>query len=231
MPRRLRTDLAGFPLHLIQRGNNRADCFVSDTERKAYLRWLALHAGQLDIVVHAWVLMTNHVHLLVTPPAPEAVSQLMQTLGRRYVRYFNETHERSGTLWEGRYRACAVHAEGYLLACMRYIELNPVRAGLVAYPAEYRWSSCRANAFGYADPLLTRHSLYDRLGQSPAERQEAYCELLGIPVTESTLADIRSATGSGHLLATAAVRNRLESAMGLRLGPAQRGRPKRSPAA
>ena len=102
MPRRLRTDLAGFPLHAIQRGNNRAACFVSDSDRKAYLRWLGLHAGQLGIAVHAWVLMTNHVHLLLTPPSPEAVSQLMQTLGRRYVRYFNEAPERSGTLWEGR---------------------------------------------------------------------------------------------------------------------------------
>ena len=171
MPRRPRSDLTGFPLHLIQRGNNRLACFFSANDHVAYLHWLDRYARRLGVALHAWVLMSNHVHLLLTPPSPAQASRLMQALGRRYVRYVNHTYRRSGTLWEGRFRACAVHAEDYLLSCMRYIELNPVRAGMVADPGDYRWSSYRQNGLGLADTMLTEHPLYTDLGETSPSRQ------------------------------------------------------------
>lgn len=226
MPRRPRTDLAGFPLHLIQRGNNRESCFLTDDDRALYLHWLGHASREFEVELHAWVLMDNHVHLLLTPSAPEWASRLMQALGRRYVRYFNHRHGRSGTLWEGRFRACAVHAEGYLLACMRYIELNPVRAGMTGDPGGHRWSSYRRNALGLADPLLTEHPLYTRLGASPTARQRAYCDLFGERLEDASLANIRTATASGHLLASQEFRKEVEAARGVRLGPAAIGRPR-----
>lgn len=227
MPRRPRIDLAGFPLHLIQRGNNRAACFMSDEDRAAYLHWLRGYASEYGVGIHAWVLMENHVHLLATPASPNCASRLMQALGRRYVRHFNHRHGRTGTLWEGRFRACAVHAEDYLLSCMRYIELNPVRAGICAVPGGYRWSSHRGNAMGLVDTLLTPHPLYTRLGAGPAERQQAYRNLFLSPLEGIPIADIRAATQSGHLLASEQIRNQIEAARGVLLGPAPMGRPNR----
>jgi putative transposase len=226
MPRRPRSDLAGFPLHLIQRGNNRSACFFSDADRAEYLLWLGRYAARFSVAIHAWVLMGNHVHLLVTPPSPAHASRLMQALGRRYVRYVNEAHDRSGTLWEGRFRACAVHAEDYLLACMRYIELNPVRAGLAGSPGDYRWSSFGGNALGHADRLLSEHELYTRLGDSRTGRLTAYREMFAGRLHDAVLAGIREATMSGHLLATELARKRLELERGRLLGPAPIGRPK-----
>ncbi|MSP97508.1 MAG: transposase [Betaproteobacteria bacterium] len=228
MPRRPRSDLAGFPLHLIQRGNNRAACFFSDADRTAYLHWLGSHAARLDIKVHAWVLMTNHVHLLITVPSPAHASRLMQALGRSYVRYVNRAYARSGTLWEGRFHACAVHAEGYLLACMRYIELNPVRAGLTSDPGAYPWSSNRRNALGQSDALLSEHPLYTGLGATSADRQVAYRDLFHGHFDEAALIDIRGATTAGHLLAGEPFRRQIERVLGRRLGPAPRGRPRKA---
>lgn len=227
MPRRSRSDLAGFPLHVIQRGNNRTPCFFSDGDRQTYLKWLGRYALQHGVAIHAWVLMSNHVHLLLTAPAPANASRLLQALGRRYVRHVNDTYERSGTLWEGRFRACAVHAEDYLLACMRYIELNPVRAGVAGDPGAYRWSSYRGNALGLTDPLLSEHPLFTQLGRSPADRSSSYCELFRGHIPETTLAEIRGATARGHLLASERARKEIESARGRLLGPAPIGRPRK----
>lgn len=228
MPRRPRSDLAGFPLHLIQRGNNRSACFFTGADRVEYLLWLGRYASRFAVAIHAWVLMDNHVHLLVTPPTPGHASRLMQALGRRYVRYVNESYDRSGTLWEGRFRACAVHSEDYLLVCMRYIELNPVRAGLARSPDEYRWSSYRGNASGRADPLLTEHPLYTGLAAAPAERLIAYRQLFAEHIGDPELAEIRGATTSGHLLASEKSRRNFETERGRLLGPAPIGRPKAS---
>jgi len=228
MARRPRPDIAGFPLHLVQRGNNRADCFFSDFDRTAYVRWLGQYAADLGVAIHAWVLMTNHVHLLLTPPSTTHVSLLMQMLGRRYVRYVNHNYNRSGTLWEGRFRACAVHAEGYLINCMRYIELNPLRAGLVSDPGEHLWSSYRRNALGRADPLVVEHSLYTALGTTLSDRQSAYRKLIQERLNEGELKDIRTATSSGNLLASEPFRKQLERTRGAPLGPAPRGRPKKN---
>lgn len=227
MPRRPRTDLAGFPLHLIQRGNNRESCFLTDDDRALYLHWLGHALREFAVELHAWVLMGNHVHLLLTPSAPERASRVMQSLGRRYVRHFNRRYGRSGTLWEGRFRACAVHAEEYFLTCMRYIELNPVRAGMAVDPGTYRWSSYRRNALGLADPLLAEHPLYTRLGASPAGRQHAYRDLFRGRLEDDFLADIRAATAFGHLLASREFRKITEAARGVRLGPATIGRPRK----
>jgi REP-associated tyrosine transposase len=225
MARRPRIALTGLPLHVVQRGNNRAPCFFAAEDYRSYLHWLHGYAEPLGVRLHAYVLMTNHVHLLLTPERPEQVSRLMQALGRRYVRFVNEKYFRSGTLWEGRYRACGVHADGYLLACMRYVELNPVRAGLAASPELYRWSSYRGNALGEVNALLIAHPLYAALGADANARQTAYRELFSDRFDEKTLAAIRAATHSGHLLADEATRKKAESLAGAPLGPAPRGRP------
>ncbi len=226
MPRRPRIALSGLPLHIVQRGNNRSACFFCDDDHAAYLHWLQRHAERLRVRVHAYVLMTNHVHLLLTPPAPADASRLMQALGRRYVRAVNHLYRRSGTLWEGRFRACGVRAEEYLLACMRYIELNPVRAGMVASPEAYRWSSFRRNGLGAGDALVSEHPLYTALGTDPEARRNAYRALFRAQLDEAIVADIRGATAAGHLLASERFRKEAEAALGARLGPAPRGRPR-----
>ena len=136
----------GIPQHIIQRGNNRQVCFASEDDFIAYVHWLTEYAKEFGVKVHAWVLMTNHVHLLATPMTEGGISKMMQALGRRYVRYFNYTYQRTGTLWEGRFKSCVISAEEYFFICQRYIELNPVRADMVAHPADYKWSSYRFHA-------------------------------------------------------------------------------------
>ena len=147
MPRRARFCPAGYPIHLIQRGNNRQAIFTCDADLAAYAHWLAEGAERFDVAVHGWIFMTNHVHLLATPSHDTSLSGLMQHLGRLYVRHFNYTYSRSGTLFEGRFKTCIVQENHYLLTCLRYIELNPVRAGMVKDPGDYRWSSYRSHAF------------------------------------------------------------------------------------
>jgi putative transposase len=141
MARLTRICLPEVPRHIIQRGNNRQACFGSEEDFAAYAHWLGEYSHRFHVAIHAWVFMTNHVHLLVTPNTEDGVSRLMHTLGRKYVRHFNFTYRRSGTLWEGRFKSCVVEAESYLLTCQRYIELNPVRTGMVDEPGQYKWSS------------------------------------------------------------------------------------------
>ena len=160
------------PLPVIQRGNNRAPIFFGDDDYERYRTWLGEAAAAYGCAIHAYVLMTNHVHLLVTPREDESLPRTMQSLGRRYVRHVNTRYRRSGTLWEGRYRAAPIDSEAYFLACCRYIELKPVRAGMVGHARDYPWSSWRAQALGAGDPLVTPHALYRALGRSAAERQK-----------------------------------------------------------
>ena len=173
----LHAQVPGHPLHVIQRGYCRVACFLCERDRAAYLHWLGAYAGRLGCAVHAYVLMGNHVHLLLTPSRPEGASRLMHALGERYTRYIGEAHERSGPLLEKSFKALSLRSRRHLLDCMRYIESNPVRAGLVAAPGDYRWSSFRANALGRDDPLVTPHSSYYALGRSAASRQAAYLAL------------------------------------------------------
>lgn len=186
MARLPRMILPGQPHHVILRGNNRQAIFHSDHDRQHLLATLAEVAAQYRVDIHAYVLMDNHLHLLLTPPSAEALSRMMQSLGRRYVGWFNARHQRSGTLWEGRFRAGLIEGERHLLACMRYIELNPVRAGLCVEPAQWPWSSA-AHHLGLArSSLVTEHEMYWSLGNTPFEREHAYREFMaqGVPSSE-----------------------------------------------
>lgn len=178
MARRPRLVLPDVPLHIIQRGNNRHLCFVSDTDFRVYLSLLEITAKHFGCAIHAYVLMTNHVHLLLSAVDSAGPSLLMKALGQRYTQYMNRRYGRTGTLWEGRFRSCLVEGERYLLTCQRYIELNPVRAGMVPTPGKYQWSSYRANAEGSKDVLITHHETYLRLGADPLARRAAYRGLL-----------------------------------------------------
>lgn len=225
MPRRPRLHLSGFPLHVIQRGNNRAPCFFADDDCAAYLDWMRRAAEKLDCAIHAYALMTNHVHLLLTPAQPADVSTLMQSLGRRYVQYVNHSYRRTGTLWEGRFLASHVHAEAYLLKCMRYIELNPVRAGMVEQPGDYRWSSFRRNGLGQANSIVREHPIYSGLGSNPEERRRAYCDLFRAQMDAGVLNEIREASRAGTLLSGERFRREIEQTQQIRLTRRPRGRP------
>lgn len=191
MPRKPRFTLPGVPQHVIQRGNNREPCFLAEPDYRRYLEDLQISSEKYACRIHAYVLMTNHVHLLVTPMKEQGIAEMMQSLGRRYVHYINTTHRRTGTLWEGRYKASLIDSEAYLLTCMRYIELNPVRTGMVPHAGEYPWSSYGANAQGRADILLSPHPLYTALGATAADRQQAYRELFQHHMDNTLLHEIR----------------------------------------
>jgi putative transposase len=208
MPRPPRLELPGVPLHVCQRGNNRAACFFGDVDRRFYLKCLARSAARADCAIHAYVLMTNHVHLLLTPRRPGSVAALLQDIGRRYVRVINTIHGRTGTLWEGRYKSSLVDSERYLLACHRYIELNPVRAGLAAHPGDYPWSSHSHYAGGKANDLISEHAAFLALGENPAERRAAFRALFQEELEEATLAKIREAINTGCPLGSPARRKR-----------------------
>jgi putative transposase len=224
MARHPRYDLPGQPQHVIQRGNNRAAIFVAPADYvcfRAYLQAACLRHGCL---VHAYVLMTNHVHLLVTPTARAAIGRVMQSVGRRYVQPFNRRYGRTGTLWEGRYKAVPIDTERYLLACYRYIERNPVRAGMVGGPAEYRWSSYRANACGAHDPLVTPHDVYTRIADSDRARHEAYRAMCAVELETSSALALRRATETGWAFGSTRFRDAIERSTGRRAAPLPRGR-------
>ena len=204
MARLPRFVITGHPQHVIIRGNNREPIFYSDEDYRFYLDKLQDACTKHQCAVHAYVLMTNHVHLLITPHVQDGISKTMQMLGRYYVQYFNFTHNRTGTLWEGRYKASLVDSEAFALTCYRYIELNPVRANMVAHPAEYPWSSYRCNALGQANSqlnsLITPHYLYDALGQDEVTRLEQYRSLFKGQIDETSLALMREATNKAWVL-------------------------------
>lgn len=191
MARLPRLDLPGIPQHVVQRGNNRLPCFLDDVDRQRYLQNLREALLGTGVQLHAYVLMSNHVHLLVTPPMLGAVSDLMQRLGRRYVWWFNARHRRSGTLWEGRFKSCLVDSERYLLCCSRYIDLNPVRARMTDDPVAFPWSSCASLCGARDNPLLSAHPAYIALGSSLRERADAYRSLLADAIANDDLQAIR----------------------------------------
>ena len=202
MARKPRLNLVGIPQHIIQRGNNRQACFASDEDMAAYMHWLHESADEYGVQIHAWVLMTNHIHLLATPTEADAVSKMMQRLGRYYVRYFNQSYGRSGTLWEGRFKSCLVSDDDYFLLCQRYIELNPVRANMVTDPANYVWSSYRSNALGLRSNIRVPHYLYLALGNTEQERLINYRSLFLCHVEEQLITEIRNAINQGLVLGT-----------------------------
>jgi putative transposase len=186
-----RIDVPGLPQHVIVRGNNRMSCFGCERDYGVFVKYLGAALLANDSRLHAFVLMTNHVHLLVTGQRSGAVSRLMQSVGRRYARYFNFAYNRSGTLFEGRFRASPIESERYFLTCMRYIELNPVRAGIVRHPGLYRWSSYRHHVGEETRAELTLHDEYLRLGPTPADRASAYAALVQETLSDDDLARIR----------------------------------------
>ena len=228
MPRRTRTWLNDVPLHVIQRGNNRAPCFFAEEDYHCYLHWLRVYLEKYQCALHAYVLMTNHVHLLVTPGKEGSASRLMQSLGRRYVQYINRQYKRSGTLWEGRFKASLVQAEAYLLTCSRYIELNPVRAQMVRPPQDYRWSSYRRHAPNEGGEWLTDHPVYSGLGATVATRIEAYQALFRTELDAEDLKTIRAATNRSGAMGSDRFREEIAVTLGRRSGLTKRkGRPRR----
>jgi len=224
MPRLQRIMAAGFPQHVVQRGNNREDCFFADADYAAYLHWLERAARTYSVAIHAYVLMTNHVHLLATPGLEGGVSKMMQYLGRYYVQYINKTYGRSGTLWERRFHASVVETEAYLLTLQRYIELNPVRAGIVKTPEQYKWSSARDHLAPVGSSLIVDHEVYMRLGATPSERASAYVPLMVKPLEEGALSQIRTAARQGCALGSDEFKNLIEIQFGRRVRLSRPGR-------
>jgi putative transposase len=230
MPRLPRFTLPGIPQHVVQRGNNRQAIFFDESDHLAYLEWLGKGRRAYRVEVHAYVLMTNHVHLLLTPRVARGIGRLMQYLGRHYVAYINRVYGRTGTLWEGRYKAAVVQTERYFLACQRYIELNPVRAEMVSNPADYRWSSYRANAHGKVNALLTPHEEYLGLGRDVEGRQRAYSRLFEHEIAPEELEVIRKSLRHNHVLGDDRFRDEIGRMMKRRIGRAGPGRPAKAPA-
>jgi len=229
MARKPRLDLPGVAQHIVQRGNDRQPCFFAAGDYERYRHDLRQIASNEGCAVHAYVLMTNHVHLLMTPAQAGSVACVMQALGRRYVRYVNDRYDRTGTLWEGRYKACLVDSAAYLLSCYRYIELNPVRAAMVADPANHAWSSFHANALGIHDPLVQPHPSYQALGADIDERRAAYRSLVMASVDDEEIEAIRTHLQRQHAFGSPRFRDAIESQLGRPTGPAKIGRPRKAP--
>jgi putative transposase len=232
MARQARLTVAAYPHHVIQRGNDRQLIFRDDADRERLLSLLLEHAQRSKVAVHAYVLMDNHFHLLLTPETGEGIPQMMQSVGRSYVRYFNIRHARTGTLWEGRYRCSLIETEKYLLACMAYIDLNPVRAGMVSEPAEFPWSSHRHLIGQRSDKLVTPHALFWSLGNTPFAREAAYAQLVRAGIAHHEEGEITRSLLTGWPLGTAPFIASLEQSTHRRLLPAKAGRPsgsRRSP--
>lgn len=227
MARLPRYNLPGQPQHVILRGNNRNIIFVADEDYHFFIECLQKAAEQHGCTIHAYVLMTNHVHLLLTPEREDSIGKTLQSVGRRYVQYFNYTQKRTGTLWEGRYKATLIDSERYLLTCYRYIELNPVRANMVEHPRDYAWSSYLCHAEGKSDKLVTDHPLYVSLGKNDEMRQAAYSGLFKAHVGEATLNEIRDATNKGWTLGNDRFKETIAMAVNRRVAPLQRGRHKK----
>ena len=193
MPRLPRFVLPGQPQHVIQRGNNRCPIFIADDDYRRFRHYLQEASACHGCHIHAYVFMTNHTHLLLTPDTVESIAKTMQSVGRRYGQYFNRSYQRTGTLWEGRYKATLIDTEAYLFTCYRYIELNPVRANMVSHPGDYLWSSYHANALGRHDSLVQPHHQYLTLDHHAKTRQAAYRELFQTHIDAKRLEEIRQA--------------------------------------
>ena len=228
MARRPRLNLADIPQHVVQRGNNRQACFFNEQDYAVYLDKLKEYSALCKVAVHAYVLMTNHVHLLLTPSTPNGISQLMQSLGRYYVRYVNVNYARSGTLWEGRFKSSLVDSERYFLLVSRYIELNPVRAGMTAHPAAYPWSSYQHNALDRKIELLTAHPIYLGLGQDEVSRKQAYQALFEHQIPDSSLKEIRDALQKAWVLGDGRLKQQIEQQLGKRVALSAHGGDRKS---
>jgi len=226
MPRRPRIHLDAVPLHIVQRGHNRSACFFTDQDRQSYLNWLHEALQREHCQLHAYVLMTNHVHLLITPQQAASVSRVIISVGRRYVQAINRAYGRTGTLWDSRYKSSLVQTQRYLLLCQRYIELNPVRAGLVSDPGDYPWSSYRANALGQANGLLTEHPEYLALATDAETRRRQYRGLFSSAMDAEPIADLRLALQQNQPIGDSRFYAEIEALTGQRRELKKRGRPR-----
>lgn len=225
MARLPRLTLPGYPHHVIQRGTNRQRVFFKDADRVFFLEVLYQAARQHQVAVHGYVLMDNHFHLIVTPQTEHSLSKTMQALGRHYVRYFNDAYERSGTLWQGRYQSTVIQSEAYLMACMVYCDLNPVRAGMVMQPQHYPWSSHLHYIGAKTDRLITPHALFWGLGNTPFAREAAYAELVRAGVEASRMRSITDAVVHGWVLGEASFLQGLQKKTQRRVLKGKPGRP------
>jgi putative transposase len=227
MPRKLRFIIPGMPVHIVQRGHNRSAVFFEDEDYLAYIGWLKQAASRYSCHVHAYVLMTNHIHILATPEDNKGITRMMQYIGRCYVPYINNKYGRSGSLWEGRYKASLVQEEAYLLRCMRYVELNPVRAGMVSGPGDYSWSSHHSNSYGGGgrDDFLDPHVIYQELAGDKVSRQAAYLALFESVESDEALKKINACWQTGVPLGDSRFKAEVETILGRKVGYSRRGRP------
>ena len=225
MARQPRLTVAGYPHHVIQRGNDRQAIVRDDADREKLWALLVEQAAIFKVAIHAYVVMDNHLHLLATPQTDEGLPKLMQAVGRSYVRYFNLRHQRTGTLWEGRYRSNLIESERYLLACMVYIELNPVRAGMVQEPVDYKWSSHRHCIGQLSDKLVTPHALFWGLGNTPFAREAAYLSLVQTGLAAAEKEQLTRSALSGWALGPPRFVAELKELTPRRLLPGKAGRP------
>lgn len=225
MARLPRLTLPGYLHHVIQRGNNRQSIVLDDTDRAALLDAVAENAQKYQVALHAYVLMDNHVHLLLTPETADGVPRMMQAVGRTYVRHFNARHGRTGTLWEGRYRSTLLQADRYLLSCMAYLDLNPVRAGLVTDPQHHAWSSHRLYIGQVADRRITPHPAYWRLGNTPFAREAAYAEMVRTGLSAAQVTAFTSTLLHGWALGDPGFMAELQAQTDRRVCQSRAGRP------
>ena len=211
MPRPTRFCPSGYAVHVVQRGNNRHACFACGGDMATYAHWLFEGTKKYEVAVHAWVFMTNHIHLLLTPATDKGISRLMQFLGRQYVQAFNFKYARTGTLFEGRFRSTLVQDSNYLLNCIQYIELNPVRAGMTSDPGHYQWSSYKSHAFGRPAKMWTPHPEYLRLGETEPERLQAYRDSISNTLPIEVIQKIRHCLNTGLVLGTEDFRSQVEA--------------------
>lgn len=227
MTRKQRIGLPGVPQHVVQRGNNKQACFFNEADYYFFLATLYESLENNGCLMHAYVLMTNHVHLLATPNTTDGISLVMRDLGRKYVRYFNDTYGRTGTLWEGRFKSSMVDSERYCLSCYRYIELNPVAAKMVLAPEDYPWSSYHTNALGQTSDLLAPHATWLSLGNNDTGRQKAYRKLFDEKLTTEDIEALRYGARKQLPVGSVEFKEKIESALSVRLGTGKRGRRKR----
>ncbi len=227
MPCPARLNISGIPQHVTQRGNNRQACFYADEDYRLYLELLndacRLHACYL----HTYVLMTNHVHLLITPSTPDGISRVMCDLGRDFVRTINRNYHRTGTLWEGRFKSSLVDTNRYCLTCYRYLELNPVRAGMVGHPADYRWSSYHCNGLGKPDTLISPHDCWQLRGEDDQGRTATYRALFKAALEQADIEHIRHCMNTGLPTGNDRFRRDIEKVLSIRIGQGKRGRPRK----
>lgn len=211
--------------HVVQSGNDRQQIFLDAEDYEAFLKWLRDASKLFKVAIHAYVLMPNHLHLLLSPTDQTGLARMMQWVGRYYVPYFNRKYKREGTLWKGRYKATVIESEQYFMNCCRFIELNPIRNEIAAEPSEYRWSSYSHHVGTRQDPVITDHPEYWALGNTPFDREAAYRELMEQPLKDREIEQIRESTAKGWALGSAAFKAALEKKTKRRLSPAKKGRP------